>query len=138
MFRTALGTAAHSLLIAPPRTLAYMQAPGQSWNEVKVRLLNRREELAQRLASVKADLAREGEPLSPDFAEQAGQREHDEVLSALRASTELELCELDIALTRLRAGKYGECSRCGYPIEPKRLDAVPYTDCCSLCAPQTR
>ena len=113
-----------------------MQAQAVSTERVKAVLLKRREELSQRLATVKADLAREGEPLSPDFAEQAGQRENDDVLKALQQSTESELRELEGALQRLRSGKYGQCNRCGYPIEPRRLEAVPYTDSCSLCASQ--
>ena len=111
-----------------------MQAQTLSTARVETVLLKRREELALRLVSVKEDLARASEPLSPDFAEQAGQRENDEVLQALRSSTESELGELEAALQRLRSGKYGECTQCGYPIEPRRLEAVPYTDSCSLCA----
>jgi len=109
------------------------QAP---FEQVKLRLQRRREELTVRLAAVKSELAREAEPLSADFAEQAGQRENDDVLNALRATTESELRELDAALERLRAGRYGECRRCGEPIEPRRLEAVPYADCCSQCASQ--
>ena len=113
-----------------------MQAQRLSTARVETLLLKRREELAQRLAEVKVDLARSSEPLSPDFAEQAGERENEEVLEALRDRTEAELRDLGAALQRLHSGKYGECTQCGYPIEPRRLEAVPYTDSCSLCASQ--
>jgi RNA polymerase-binding transcription factor DksA len=113
-----------------------MQAHTVSAAAVQATLSRRREELAQRLAALQADLARASEPLSPDFSEQAGQRENDEVLQALHDGTESELRELDAALQRLRSGEYGVCAQCGYPIEPRRLEAVPYTDCCSLCASQ--
>jgi len=37
------------------------------------------------------------------------------------------------ALARLEDGEYGQCADCGEPINPKRLAAVPWTDCCVAC-----
>jgi len=37
------------------------------------------------------------------------------------------------ALFRLHEGKYGSCARCGEPIHPERLDAVPHAPYCSAC-----
>lgn len=37
------------------------------------------------------------------------------------------------ALERLDEGEYGVCEECGEPINPKRLAAVPWTDCCVGC-----
>jgi RNA polymerase-binding transcription factor DksA len=113
-----------------------MQAHTGDFQAVRTVLLDRREELRRRLTEVRADIQRHAEPLSPDFAEQANERENDEVLEALQRTTESELAEVDSALGRLRAGTYGECRACGYPIEPRRLEAVPCTDRCSLCATQ--
>jgi RNA polymerase-binding transcription factor DksA len=98
------------------------------------RLEARRDELRKRLASVRADLTRKREPLSADFADQATQRENDEVLEGIGRSTEIELGQLDHALRRIDSGDYGKCARCGAGIESARLDAVPYTDRCSSCA----
>lgn len=98
------------------------------------RLESRRDELRKRLASVRADLTRKREPLSADFADQATQRENDEVLEGIGRSTEIELGQLDQALRRIDSGDYGKCARCGAGIESARLDAVPYTDRCSSCA----
>ena len=55
-------------------------------------------------------------------------------LQALMASTEAELRKIDAALGRLSSGQYGTCAACGYPIEPPRLRAVPYIECCAGCA----
>jgi len=38
------------------------------------------------------------------------------------------------ALTRIEAGTYGTCERCGRPIAPARLDAIPYATHCKECA----
>jgi RNA polymerase-binding transcription factor DksA len=98
------------------------------------RLEARRDELRKRLAAVRADLTRKREPLSADFADQATQRQNDEVLEGIGRSTEIELGQLDEALRRIDSGDYGKCAKCGAGIESARLDAVPYTDRCSNCA----
>jgi DnaK suppressor protein len=41
-----------------------------------------------------------------------------------RASSQLKL--VDAALVRLDAGTYGPCLRCGKPIPPDRLEALPW------------
>jgi len=38
------------------------------------------------------------------------------------------------ALDRVTAGVYGLCQRCGGPIAPLRLEAIPYTPYCYPCA----
>jgi DnaK suppressor protein len=40
------------------------------------------------------------------------------------------LAEIDAALARIDDGTYGLCTRCGRPIDPERLDAVPYATLC--------
>ena len=105
---------------------------------IEDRLRNRHQELQQRLRAVTADLNRETEPLNADFAEQATQRENDEVLEAIRATTEDEMRQVRAALERVEAGTYGLCLDCRHPIEPSRLQAVPYTERCMLCADPPR
>jgi RNA polymerase-binding transcription factor DksA len=41
---------------------------------------------------------------------------------------------LDAAVERVSAGTYGTCERCGNPIAPERLDALPTTTRCIKCA----
>ena len=69
--------------------------------QVRARLSARRSELSHRATRVDADLQRKGEPLSPDFAEQATQRENDEVLGAIGDSARQEIAQIDAALARL-------------------------------------
>jgi DnaK suppressor protein len=38
------------------------------------------------------------------------------------------------ALERWHQGSYGRCRRCGRPIAPERLEAIPDTDTCVSCA----
>ncbi len=41
--------------------------------------------------------------------------------------------KIEAALERLDAGKYGVCERCGQPINPRRLEALPYVTLCVNC-----
>lgn len=38
------------------------------------------------------------------------------------------------ALSREREGTYGRCERCAGPISPERLDILPTTTLCAVCA----
>ena len=106
--------------------------------QVRAQLLKRRDELRIRASRASADLRHESDPLSADFAEQATQRENDDVLGAISHSAQAELRQLDAALRRLAEGRYTTCSICGEPIEEERLAAVPYTDRCRACAERVR
>lgn len=39
----------------------------------------------------------------------------------------------DVELARIDAGNYGDCTHCGEPIAPARLDADPTTPLCVNC-----
>lgn len=88
-------------------------------------------EYSQRAAAIRSDLAR---TYSPDFAEQAQQRENDDVLRALLAEAEAGMRLVGLARLRLADGTYGQCVRCGEAIEPRRLRALPATEYCLRCA----
>jgi DnaK suppressor protein len=55
-------------------------------------------------------------------------------LEALREQGHRHLAELDAALHRLDAGRYGRCERCGHPIATERLGARPSAITCIRCA----
>lgn len=52
---------------------------------------------------------------------------------ALRDRNEQHLAEVDAALARLDDGTYGRCIRCGNPIGPERLEAIPWAAHCIDC-----
>jgi RNA polymerase-binding protein DksA len=43
------------------------------------------------------------------------------------------LSAIDHALKKFEAGTYGTCDHCGQPIEPGRLEALPYASMCMAC-----
>lgn len=110
-----------------------MIQPNATSEAVRERLLRRREELLGRAERVSADMRREVEPLSPDSSEQAVQRGNDDVLASIGEAAATELRQLDAALERLAAKRYGLCESCGAPIEVRRLAAVPYALRCTRC-----
>lgn len=58
--------------------------------------------------------------------------ERDMAISLIRVQ-EHKLMAIDQALQEARRGKYGICERCGQPIDPARLEAVPETTFCITC-----
>jgi DnaK suppressor protein len=45
-----------------------------------------------------------------------------------------QLGDIEIALNRMRTGRYGSCLYCGAEIPLERLTAVPEADACPRCA----
>lgn len=101
---------------------------------VRKRLLAKRAELARRADLTDADLRHERDPLSADFAEHVTERENEDVLRGIGLSARTVLQSVNLALARLELGEYFDCARCGKPIEPGRLEALPETPFCSHCA----
>ncbi|WP_028660110.1 TraR/DksA family transcriptional regulator [Nocardioides insulae] len=66
----------------------------------------------------------------PEGATTAFERSH---LATVLAQAKETLAELDAALDRLDAGRYGVCERCGTAIAPARLGARPTARTCVSC-----
>ncbi|HUG63776.1 MAG TPA: TraR/DksA C4-type zinc finger protein [Gaiellaceae bacterium] len=62
-----------------------------------------------------------------DSASETYMRELDE---GLEENADHLLGEIESALSRIDDGTYGLCARCGTPIAPERLEAVPYATLC--------
>jgi DnaK suppressor protein len=52
---------------------------------------------------------------------------------AMRQNTERLLAQMERALARFDDGTYGLCIDCGCPIDPARLEALPYAQLCLDC-----
>lgn len=59
--------------------------------------------------------------------------ERGEVEALVRSLVDL-LSDVEAALAKLDDGSYGQCSSCGEPITPARLDAQPAASECIDCA----
>lgn len=97
----------------------------------KTALLALEHQLQQRLNKLHADFATKA---NADSAEQAQERENDQVLDQLERQIAAELQQLHGALRAIESGQYGRCTQCGEPIQQQRLTALPYTLVCQHCA----
>lgn len=103
---------------------------------IRGQLLSRREKLLAKLARIHNRSVRTDAPLTADFAEQAVERQNDEVLMALEQAGEKELAQINRALARIDAGDYGICRECGRAIPEGRLEILPFSELCVACAEQ--
>ena len=102
--------------------------------ECAEQLKRARADWTRRLDAIRSDRRRASGELSPDFEEQATQRENDETLDALDERGREALAAIDAALGRIADGSYGECARCGERISDERLRAEPTAAVCIGCA----
>jgi DnaK suppressor protein len=99
--------------------------------ELKLELEQRLSDLQSRLSSIKRDVTRSH---SGDSAEQAQERENDEVVDAIGNETAQSIRVIQAALARIDDGTYGLCENCGEDIAPARLSVVPEATRCVNCA----
>jgi DnaK suppressor protein len=98
----------------------------------------RGELLAQR-DQLRAEIEAEGADPDGDDVTFAGDRgfadrshsteERSRAISLVR-SLRATLRDVERAVDRIDAGTYGTCERCGRPIAPERLEALPWTSRC--------
>ncbi len=98
----------------------------------KAALTSKLADMEKRLTAVTRDITK---TLPSDFAEQATERENDDVLEEIAKETKLSIANLKAALHRIDDDNYGLCRKCGEEIAPARLDALPESTLCVHCAP---
>lgn len=103
------------------------------YESIKNELLKKKDELEVRLNNTRKHITHADGPPNPDFAEQAVERQNDEVIYGLNESARAELIQIKRALERIDNGEYGICQECGRKIPPGRLKAIPYTSYCVEC-----
>ncbi|MCW8880227.1 MAG: TraR/DksA C4-type zinc finger protein [Kangiellaceae bacterium] len=103
-------------------------------DDLRKDLENRKVKLESRVTAIDADVSHKNQPLSNDWAEQAVERENEEVLEALGNASLAELQQIKAALKRMDQGTYQQCDVCGEDILIERLRLVPHTTHCTRCA----
>ena len=101
--------------------------------ELKVKLLQKRRELIGEVRISDEASQEYREEGTPDILDQAATSYTKEFLMSLGDSDRKMLKEVDSALSKMEAGNYGECEKCGEPIAEKRLLSVPFTRYCISC-----
>ena len=94
---------------------------------LKARLL----ELRTHLPKVSSELHKR---LPADSEDQAIELENQEALEVIGKTETTEIRQIEAALKRISEGTYGSCARCGEPIDPRRLKALPTAATCIFCS----
>lgn len=68
-----------------------------------------------------------------DIVDRANNHYNRELMFSLSDSERQRLLQIEDALRRMDEGSYGRCGNCAGPINPKRLEAVPWTRFCIDC-----
>ena len=89
-----------------------------------------RDQVLERLKSLRVSLKEEVEPATDEGYPDVYEREKN---LALLQRLEQKLESLERALRLQTKGDYGICERCGKPIDPERLEALPDTTVCLPC-----
>ena len=100
------------------------------YEDLKYELEARLADLEARLSNIKKDVT---QAHSGDSAEQAQERENDEVVDAIGNETALSISIIQAALGRIENGSYGVCAQCGESITQARLKAIPEATQCLNC-----
>jgi len=99
----------------------------------KKRLEERQRELRNAMARSAQDGRDADLESAQDVADRAANSYNKEFLFH-QSNTDRQLLQMvDAALERIREGSFGECISCGNEINPKRLEAVPWTRHCIEC-----
>ena len=94
------------------------------------------DELEQLQASQRpAEERREGSPFGKREEEATESFELEKRL-ALEKRVREQLAEVEHALHKFEEGTYGLCDKCGQPIDPARLEALPQASLCLKCKAQ--
>ncbi len=96
------------------------------------------EQLEQLIASRPTENRREGSPFGKR-EEEASETSEMENRMALEKRILDQRAEVENALGKFKKGTFGVCEKCGQPIAPARLEALPQASLCMKCkAAQTR
>ena len=75
-----------------------------------------------------------GPKYDPNFADSSHVTAERGEAEALAGQLRDALEDVEAAIGRLEAGTYGLCEKCGQPISPARLEAMPAARLCITCA----
>lgn len=99
----------------------------RKWREHYERLVEIRERLVARQDTLSGEAAEESPTYSSHMADAATDNFDRDLALGMLSSEQAALYQIDQAIDRIRTGSYGKCELTGKPIEPARLEAIPWT-----------
>jgi DnaK suppressor protein len=101
--------------------------------QFKKKLETRQQELRKTVSRTEHDGRTVDDDSAQDIADRAASSYNKEFLFHQSNNERQTLQMVENALSRIREGSFGECVSCGNEINPKRLEAVPWTRHCIEC-----
>jgi DnaK suppressor protein len=102
-------------------------------DELRQRLIQRKLELLRLIQEQQEEMGAIQESRSPDWIDLTTATENIHLLMTLGDNERRELDDIDIALTKIGEGSYGECEGCGEAVGTDRLEAMPTARLCKKC-----
>ena len=107
------------------------------FNLLRSRLEGERKRLIEELEQLKAGVRpaeerREGSPFGKREEEATETYELEKRLALEKRITD-QMADVEHALQKFEKGTYGLCDKCGQPIDPARLEALPQANLCLSC-----
>jgi len=99
----------------------------------KKKLEERQQQIRRNVSRVEQDGRSSDQDSAQDIADKAASSYNKEFLFHQSNSERQLLQMVEGALSRIRDGSFGQCISCGNEINPKRLEAVPWTRYCIAC-----
>jgi len=99
----------------------------------KSRLEERQQALRKTVSRTEEDGRIADQETAQDIADRAASSYTKEFLFSQSNNDRQTLQMVENALLRIREGSFGNCVSCGNEINPKRLEAVPWTRYCIAC-----
>lgn len=101
--------------------------------QFKKRLEERQQSLRKAVSRTEEDGRIADQDSAQDIADRAANSYTKEFLFSVSNNDRQLLNMVESALQRIREGSFCECVSCGNEINPKRLEAVPWTRYCIAC-----
>jgi DnaK suppressor protein len=113
--------------------MARTKTKANPWQPYEDALRKKQTELIQSYERDKAAGNAQPDDGIQDLADKAASAYSKELNFSLSDTERNLLMQIDEAMNRMNAGKYGVCTNCGATIGEKRLTAVPWTPFCIDC-----
>lgn len=105
-----------------------------SRDEIRKKLLAQRGDLFRQAAQTEEELRWFGRDIESEVEERGQEESMVRLLDRFDGRAKAEIEAIDRALVKLEAHQYGQCESCGKDISESRLEALPATVVCMLCA----
>ena len=108
----------------------------ETLDKYRARLRTMQQQLTQRVFRLETELHDMEAERDIERMDHAQEEAVNDEMMALDERSRQQVQEIQAALARIDDGTYGDCARCGNPINPKRLETLPTARYCIRCQEQ--